>query len=101
MFHRLNVIINELRNLGDKVSDEDFFHQFLRCLSPRFDTLVTIIMRGRFKNITLTQILGDVITQDTYHVERDGVDQEDEKEIVAFKVTTSSNSKGDSRLEGG
>jgi hypothetical protein len=34
MFHRLNVIVNELRNLEHKVDIEDFPHQFLRCLPP-------------------------------------------------------------------
>jgi hypothetical protein len=79
MFHRLNVIVNELRNLGDKVDDEDFSHRFLRCLPPRFDTLVTIIMRGGLKRVTPTQVIGDMVTQDTYHVERDGGDNEDVK----------------------
>ena len=69
MFYRLNVIINELQNLGHRVDDEDFSHRFLRCLPPRFDTLVTIIVRGGLKGVTPTQVLGDVITQDTYHVE--------------------------------
>jgi hypothetical protein len=88
MFHRLNVIVNELRNLGHKVDYEDFSYRFLRCLPPRFDTLVTIIVRGDLKGITPTQVLGDVVTQDTYRVEREGVDKEDEKKkkkSVAFK----------------
>ena len=51
MFHRLNVIVNELRNLGHKMDDEDFFHGFLRCLPPRFDTLVTIIVGGGWKGL--------------------------------------------------
>jgi hypothetical protein len=94
MFHRLNVILNELWNLGHKVDDEDFSHQFLRCLPCRFDTLVTIIVRGSLKGVTPTQILGDVVTQDTYHVEREGVDNEDDKKkSVAFKATTSSKNK--------
>ena len=29
MFHRLNMIVNELRALGHKVDDEDFSHKFL------------------------------------------------------------------------
>jgi hypothetical protein len=50
MFHRLNVIVpNELKNLGQKVDDEDFSHWLLRCLPPWFDTLVTIIVRRRLE----------------------------------------------------
>jgi hypothetical protein len=44
VFYRLNVFVNALRNLGHMVDDEDFSHWFLRCLPPRFDTLVTMIM---------------------------------------------------------
>ena len=65
MFHRLNVIVNEIRNLGHKVDDEDFSHWFLRRLPPRFDTLVTIIVRANLKGVTPTQVLGDVVTQGT------------------------------------
>jgi hypothetical protein len=32
MFYRLQVIINDLKSLGEKVKDEDFSHKFLMCL---------------------------------------------------------------------
>jgi len=38
-FHRLNAIVNELRNLGHKVDGDDFSHRFLRCLPSLFDTV--------------------------------------------------------------
>jgi len=38
-FHRLNAIVNELRNLGHKVDGDDFSHRFLRCLPLLFDTV--------------------------------------------------------------
>ena len=62
MFHRLNMIVTELRALGHKVYDEDFSHKFLRCLPPRFDTLVTILARSGLDTMTPNQVLGDVIT---------------------------------------
>ena len=65
MFHRINAIVNGLRNLKHKVDDEDFSYWFLRCLPPRFDTLVTIIVRANLKGVTPTQVLGDVVTQGT------------------------------------
>jgi len=46
MFYRLQVIINDLKGLGEKVKDEDFIHKFLMCLPKRFKTLRTIIFRG-------------------------------------------------------
>jgi hypothetical protein len=78
MFHRINAIVNGLRNLKHKV-DEDFSYWFLRCLPPRFDTLVTIIVRGGFKGVTPTKVLGDVVTQDAYHEKIVEVEKEEEK----------------------
>ncbi|XP_066333600.1 uncharacterized protein [Miscanthus floridulus] len=102
MFHRLQVIVNDLKRLGEKVEDKDFSHKFLRCLLPRFDTLVTILVRDGLETMTPNQVLGDVVTQDTYLVERDGGIQEEEKKkkSVAFKASTSSSmSKGKAKKE--
>ena len=65
MFHRMQVIVNDLKSLGEKVQD-DFSHRFLMCLPPRFETLRLIIIRGGLKDITPNQVLGDVMTQETY-----------------------------------
>ena len=46
MFHRLKVLVNDLKALGEKVEDKDFSHKFLRCLPSRFGTLVTILVRS-------------------------------------------------------
>ena len=43
MFHRLQVLVNDLKALGEEVKDKDFSHKFLRCLPSRFGTLVTIL----------------------------------------------------------
>ena len=45
MFHRLQVLVNDLKALGEEVKDMDFSHKFLRCLSSRFGTLVTILVK--------------------------------------------------------
>ena len=50
------------------------------CLPPRFETLRLIIIRGGLKDITHNQVLGDVMTQETYHVEREGIDQDEKKD---------------------
>ena len=39
MFHRLQVLVNNLKALGEEVKDKDFSHKFLRCLPSRFGTL--------------------------------------------------------------
>jgi hypothetical protein len=46
MFHRLQVLVNDLKVLGEEVKDKDFSHKFLRCLPSRFGTLVTILVRS-------------------------------------------------------
>ena len=61
-----------------------------------------LFTRGGLKEITPNQVLGDVMTQETYHVEREGVDKDDKKEdedkkkkkSVAFKASSSSKNKG-------
>ena len=63
MFYRLQVIVNDLKSLGGKVKDKDSSHQFLRCLPPRFDTLVSILVRDGLEKMTPSQVLGDVVTQ--------------------------------------
>ena len=72
MFHRLQVIVNDLKALGEKINDDDVSHRFLMSLPPRFETLRLIIIRGGLKQLTTNQVLGDVMTQETYRVERGG-----------------------------
>ena len=56
MFHRLQVLINDLKALGEKVEDKDFSHKFLRCLPLRFGTLVTILVRSGLDTMTPNQV---------------------------------------------
>ena len=55
MFHRLQVIINDLKALGEEVKDKDFSHKFLRCLPSRFGTLVIILVRSGLDTMTQTK----------------------------------------------
>jgi hypothetical protein len=73
MFHRLQVIINDLKPLGEKINDDDVPLRFLMCLPPRFETLRLIIIRGGLKQLTPNQVLSDVMTQETYRVEGRGL----------------------------
>jgi hypothetical protein len=77
MFHRLQVLVNDLKALGEEVKDKDFFHKFLRCLPLRFGTLVTILVRSGLGTMTPNQVLGDMLTDDTY---RDDDEKEEKKE---------------------
>jgi hypothetical protein len=44
MFHRLQVIMNELKALGEEVKDSQFLMKFLRSLPKRFD-MITMHVR--------------------------------------------------------
>ena len=50
------------------------------------------------------QVLGDIMTQETYHMEKEGVDKDEKKEdedkrkkSIAFKASSSSKNKGMSK----
>ena len=65
-----------------------------------------LIIRGGLNQLTPNQVLGDVMTQKTYRVEREGVDKDGKKEdeekkkkSVAFKASSSSKNKGKSKKE--
>ena len=77
MFHRLQVLVNDLKALGEELKDKDFSHKFLRCLPSRFGTLVTILVRSGLDTMTPNQVLGDVMIDDTY---RDDDEKEEKKE---------------------
>ena len=97
MFHRLQVLVNDLKALREEVKDKNFSHKFLRCLPSRFGTLDTILVRSGLNTMTPNQVLGDVMTDDTY---RDDDEKEEKKETkdekkkkkkkksVAFKATS-------------
>ena len=65
MFHHLQVIVNDLKALGEKINDDDVSHRFLMCLPPRFEMLRLLIIRGGLKELTPNQVLGDIMTQKT------------------------------------
>ncbi|XP_066310951.1 uncharacterized protein [Miscanthus floridulus] len=102
IFHRLQVLINDLKALGEEVKDKDFSHKFLRCLPSRFGTFVTILVRSGLDTMTPNQVLGDVMTDDTYrdnnekekkNKEKKDEKKDDKKKSVSFKATTSSKGK--------
>ena len=95
------MIVNDLKALGEKINDDDVSHRFLMCLPPSFEMLRMLIIRGGLKQLNHNQVLGDIMTQETYHVERERVDKNDKnededkkkKKSVAFKASSSSKNK--------
>ena len=96
MFHRLQVLVNDLKALGEKVEDKDFSHKFLRCLPTRFGMLVTLLVRTGLDTMTPNQILGDIMIDDAYRdddekkekKEKKDEKKDDKKKSVAFKATS-------------
>ena len=62
MFHRLQVIVNELKALGEEVKDNQFSTKFMRCLPKRFDMLNTVMVKTTMKdNPTPNQVLQEIM----------------------------------------
>jgi hypothetical protein len=101
MFYRLQVIINDLKSLGEKVKGEDFSHKFSMCLPKKFKTLRTIIFRGGLTSVTPNEVFGDVMTDAQYNDSDNEVEKknDDKKKSVAFKASTSSKGKGKAKKE--
>jgi hypothetical protein len=62
MLYRLQVIVNDLKGLGEKIEDKDFSHKFLMCLPKKFATLRKMIFREGLDKVTPSNVLGDVMT---------------------------------------
>jgi hypothetical protein len=48
-FSRINNIVNELKDLGFDVPKVDISHKFLRALPPKYETIVTLLVRSNLK----------------------------------------------------
>ena len=75
---------------------KDFSHsKFLRSFPPRFKALVSIIVRGGLKGLTPTQILREVVTQDTFDQYKvDEVKEDDKKnKSITFKASSTKGKK--------
>jgi hypothetical protein len=80
MFHRLQVLVNDLKALEEEVKNNDFSHQLLRCLPSRFGMLVTLLVRSGLDTMTPNQVLGDVMTDDTYRDDNEKEEKEKKDE---------------------
>ena len=82
MFHRLQVIVNELKALGEEVKDSQFSMKFLRSLPKRFDTLITVLVKTTLSDSTPQQVFWEVMTDDAYREddEKDGLIKKKKKD---------------------
>jgi hypothetical protein len=101
-FSRLNNIVNELKDLRFDVPEVDISHKFFRALPPKYETIVTLLVRLNLKTITPSKVLGEVLTHSIFKQsdeELHGNLHEDKKMIVAFKAKTSNNDDHDGDSE--
>jgi hypothetical protein len=91
-YSRLNNIVNELKYLKFDVPDIDISHKFLRALPPKYETIITLLVRSNLKTISPSEVLGKVLTHDIFKQSQEelhGNLHKDKKKIVAFKAKTS------------
>jgi hypothetical protein len=65
-FSRLNNIVTELNDLRFDVPEVDISHKFLKALPPKYETIVTLLLRSNLKTITPSKVLGEVLTHDIF-----------------------------------
>jgi hypothetical protein len=91
-FSHLNNIMNELKDLKFDVPDVDISHKFLRALSPKYETIVTLLVRSNLKTISPSEVLGEILTHDIFKQSQEELHDnlnKDKKKIVTFKAKTS------------
>jgi hypothetical protein len=97
-FSRLNNIVNELKDLGFEVPDVDISHKFLRALPPKYETIVTLLVRSNLKETSPSEILGEILTRDIFKQSQEelhGDLNDSKKKIVAFKAKSSNDDSDD------
>jgi hypothetical protein len=101
-FSHLNNIVNELKDLRFDVPEFDISHKYLRALPPKYEAIVTMLVRSNLKTIPPSEVLGEVLTHDIFkqsHEELHGNLYEDKKKIIVFKAKTSNDDDHDGDSE--
>jgi hypothetical protein len=101
-FSRLNNIVNELKDLVFDVPEVDISHKFHRALPPKYDTIVTLLVKSNLKTITPLEVLGEVLTHDIFRQlqkELHGNLHDDKKKIVTFKAKASNDDESETNTD--
>jgi hypothetical protein len=93
--------VNKLKDLRFDGPEVDISHKFLRDLPPKYEIIVTLLVRSNLKTITPSEVLGELLTHDIFKQSQEelhGNLHEDKKKIVSFKTKTSNDDHdGDSK----
>jgi hypothetical protein len=101
-FSHLNNIVNELKDLKFDVPNVVISYKFLRALPPKYEIIVTLLVRSNLKTISPSEVLGEVLTHDIFKQSQEelhGNLHKDKKKIVALKVKTSNDDDYDGDSE--
>jgi hypothetical protein len=101
-FSRLNNIVNELKDLRFDVPEVDISYKFLRVLPPKYDMIVTLLVRSNLKTITHSEVLGEILTHDIFkqsQEELNGNLHDDKKKIVTFKAKVSNDDESETSTD--
>ena len=87
MYNRLNLLVNEIKGLGNKEMTDGFIvKRMLRAITPRNVTLVTLIReRDDFDKLTPHDVLGRILAHDLM--------QQESKEVYDLTTPSSSSRK--------
>jgi hypothetical protein len=101
-FSRLNNIVNELKDLRFDVPEVDISYKFLGVLPPKYDMIVTLLVRSNLKTITHSEVLGEILTHDIFkqsQEELNGNLHDDKKKIVTFKAKASNDDESETSTD--
>jgi hypothetical protein len=79
-----------------------YLTNFLELCLPKYETIVTLLVRSNLKTNSLLKVLGEVLTHDIFKQSQEelhGNYHEDKKKIVAFKAKTSNDDDHDGDSE--
>nr|AAL58166.1 hypothetical protein [Oryza sativa Japonica Group] len=70
MYGRLNVIVNDLKGLGEIYTDLEVAQKMLRALTEKYETLVTMLINSDMSRMTPARLLGKINTNDIYKLKK-------------------------------
>ncbi|KAF0919523.1 hypothetical protein E2562_029762 [Oryza meyeriana var. granulata] len=99
MYGRLNVIVNEIKGLGESYTDLEIAQKMLRALPSKYETLVTFLINSDMSRMTPAALLRKINTNDIYKAKKQELEEASpsSKKIIALK--TEVEDKGKSRID--
>ncbi|KAF0902663.1 hypothetical protein E2562_018291 [Oryza meyeriana var. granulata] len=99
MYGRLNVIVNEIKGLGESYTDLEIAQKMLRALPSKYETLVTFLINSNMSRMTPAALLRKININDMYKAKKQELEEASpsSKKIIALK--TEVEDKGKLRID--